>query len=41
MGTESASFVPKGKFNYKEDFGGGLDDLDAEPVKKKKGGKKG
>jgi len=39
--TESKSFVPKGKFALnQEDFGGGLDDLEA-PVQKKKGGKKG
>jgi len=40
--TESKAFVPKGKFALnQEDFGGGLDDLDAAPVKTKKGGKKG
>jgi len=40
--TESKAFVPKGKFALnQEDFGGGLDDLDAAPVQKKKGGKKG
>lgn len=42
MGAETKAFVPKGKFALnQEDFGGGLDDLDAEPVKKGKGGKKG
>jgi len=44
-GGESKAFVPKGKFALnQEDFGGGLDDLDAAPVSKKKGkgkGKKG
>ena len=41
MGAETKAFVPKGKFALnQEDFGGGLDDLDAEPVKKGKGGKK-
>jgi hypothetical protein len=34
MPTEGfKAFVPKGKFALNnEDFGGGLDDLDAEPV---------
>lgn len=39
--TAVKAFVPKGKFALnQEDFGGGLDDLNDEPVpKKKKGGK--
>lgn len=41
MDNEAKAFVPKGKFALnQEDFGGGLDDLNDEPVpKKKKGGK--